>query len=61
MQTVYENDKIYNETKIFRGTKIYSKLYGNARFNKQIKVRLLHKNCEVYESNNVVKIVDTTE
>ncbi|WP_375609493.1 MULTISPECIES: hypothetical protein [unclassified Bartonella] len=58
---IYSHAKVYNYAFINGPAKIYGEVYGNAKLNKRSKVRLVPQNCEFYESDNVVKIVDETE
>ncbi|WP_273721496.1 MULTISPECIES: hypothetical protein [unclassified Bartonella] len=51
----------HGNAKVTDYTKVWGKVYGNAKLNKQSKVKLVPKNCEVYENDHIVKIVDKTE
>ncbi len=52
---------VYGNAKISYCATIWGRAYGNAKINKKSKVRLVPKNCEVYERDNVVNITDKTE
>ncbi len=52
---------VYGNAKISYCAKIWGRAYGNAKINKKSKVRLVPKNCEVYESDKLVNITDKTE
>ncbi|CDO48676.1 phage related protein [Bartonella tribocorum] len=52
---------VYGNAKILHCATIWGRAYGNATINTKSKAKLVPKNCEVYQSDNVVKIIDKTE
>ncbi|SSZ38975.1 Uncharacterised protein [Bartonella grahamii] len=53
--------QVYGNAKISYCATIWGRAYGNAKINKKSKVRLVPKNCEVYEGDKLVNITDKTE
>ncbi|WP_142417021.1 hypothetical protein [Bartonella massiliensis] len=52
---------VFGNAKVLFYTKVWGRAYGNAKLTKKSKVREVPINYEVYESDNLVKIVDETE
>ncbi|WP_273790006.1 hypothetical protein [Bartonella sp. ML70XJBT] len=52
---------VYGNAKLSYCAKVWGRAYGNAKINKKSKEKLVPQNCEVYESDHVIKIVDKTE
>nr|WP_139413270.1 hypothetical protein [Bartonella mastomydis] len=53
--------KIYDHAFVYGSAHVYGNIYGNAKITKKSKEKLVPKNCEVYESDHVIKIIDKTE
>ncbi|MET3589997.1 carbonic anhydrase/acetyltransferase-like protein (isoleucine patch superfamily) [Bartonella silvatica] len=53
--------RIHSYAKVLFYTKVWGRAYGNAKLTKKSKVKEVPINYEVYESDNLVKIVDETE
>lgn len=52
---------VYGNAKLSYCAKVWGRAYGNAKINKKSKEKLVPQNCEVYENDHVIKIVDKTE
>ncbi|WP_375679973.1 hypothetical protein [Bartonella sp. AP7XZML] len=52
---------VFGNAKVLFYTKVWGRAYGNAKLTKKSKVKEVPINYEVYESDNLVKIVEETE